>query len=81
MTSEKLNVLLNARAIQPPPGDAHSTGNPYSAVAYTTITICLLVPTTAVAGRTYTRLRILQNMGLEDCTPLSLTESNPDKLG
>ncbi|MCJ1250333.1 hypothetical protein MMC30_007559, partial [Trapelia coarctata] len=66
LTSEELNAMLNAPAVQPPPGVSHSTVNPYAAVAYTTVVLCLVVPTASVAGRTFARLRILHNTGLDD---------------
>jgi len=80
LTSAELNALLNTPAVQPPPRVAHSNVNPYAAVAYATIVMCLVIPTTAVAGRIFARLRILHNIGLDDCIFLNLTSFNPNNL-
>lgn len=71
LTLEELNALINLPPVPLPPGVAHSTVNPYSVVFYLTSVPCLVVTTTVVAGRIFTRLRISHNIGLDDCMLMS----------
>jgi len=80
LTADQLNALLNASPIQPPLGIAHNPVSPYAAVSSATQILCLIVPTAVVAGRIFTRLRILQEVGLDDCMLMNLTEVHPKQI-
>ena len=71
LTPDELNALLNRPLVPLPPGVTHSTVNPYEAVFCFTSISSLVVTTTVVAGRIFTRLRISRNVGLDDCVWMS----------
>ena len=59
----------NFSAIPPPPGLTSNYINPPSKAVWGTVTtsVCLTVATLLVAMRLYTKLRVLRNLGLDDC--------------
>lgn len=61
---------MDQPGLDPPPGVIPNLSDAYTIQPYVvlTITICIIVTTSLVIARMYTKYRIVKNLGWEDCT-------------
>lgn len=81
MTATKLfpEQILNLPALEAPPGATNSFINPPDLETdfYIDLILCLIISSLAVGMRMWTKARLIQKVGREDCKEFS---TRPDKF-